>query len=209
MSNARRGGPRSGSAPTPTSQDDGQGATEPLATTMPPGVARPDASSVSTAAPGAGGSDEATNAGPVSSVRAVWRGEQRFDTGRDGGPPARLDGSGETGQSPVDALLSALSTCSGADVVDILTKRRTPPDRVEMLVTARRRAAHPRRVLQFEIDYLIDGPGIDRLHTERAIALAIEKYCSVAATLNPDLVIETRVVLNGETGDWRRVAVPR
>ena len=159
-------------------------------------------------APPAGSEADATTAGPVSRVRAVWRGAQRFDTGRGGGPTARLDGANETGQSPVDALLSALATCSGADVVEILAKRRTPPERLEMDVTARRRAVAPRRVLRFEIDYLIDGPGIERHHTERAIGLAIQKYCTVAATLKPDVVIETRLVLNGEAGQWERQPVP-
>ena len=63
---------------------------------------------------------------PVSMIRAVWRGEHRFDTGRVGQPTARIDGSAITGQSPTDALLSALAACSAIDVVDILEKRRTP-----------------------------------------------------------------------------------
>ena len=63
---------------------------------------------------------------PVSMIRAVWQGEHRFDTGRVGQPTARIDGSAATGQSPTDALLSALAACSAIDVVDILEKRRTP-----------------------------------------------------------------------------------
>jgi putative redox protein len=139
-------------------------------------------------------------AGPVNRIRAVWQGGQRFDTGREGGPVARLDGTNETGQSPVDALLSALATCSAADVVEILAKRRTPAERCVIDVAATRRAQTPRRVLQFDIEYRIDGPGIDRDQTERAISLAIEKYCTVAATLKQDIVIETRLTLNGEAG---------
>jgi putative redox protein len=147
-------------------------------------------------------------AGPVNRVRVVWQGEQRFDTGRDGGPTARLDGSSAIGQSPVDALLSALAACGGVDVVEILAKRRTPVERFEIDVTATRRAEVPRRVLRFELEYRIDGPGIERQQAERAISLAIEKYCSVAATLKPDLVIESTLTLNGESGAPVRHAVP-
>lgn len=150
----------------------------------------------------------ATGAGPVNRIRAVWQGEQRFDTGRVGGPPARLDGTSETGQSPVDALLSALATCSGVDVVEILAKRRTPAQRCEIDVTATRRAATPRRVLRFDLEYRIDGQGIERHHAERAIRLAIEKYCTVAATLNPDVVIETRLTLNGQPGNREVQPIP-
>jgi putative redox protein len=138
--------------------------------------------------------------GPVNRVVVVWQGDQRFDAGRPGAPGSRLDGTNETGQSPVDALLSALAACSGVDVVEILAKRRTPAAHFEIHVAATRRAEHPRRVLRFDIDYLIDGPGIDRSQTERAIKLTIEKYCTVAASLNPDIVIETTLTLNGKTG---------
>jgi putative redox protein len=146
--------------------------------------------------------------GPVNRVRAVWQGGQRFDTGREGGPVARLDGTNETGQSPVDALVSALVTCCGVDIVEILAKRRTPVEHFVIDVAAIRRAETPRRVLRFDINYRIDGAGIERQHAERAIALAIEKYCTVAATLKPDIVIETTLTLNGEVGSALRRPIP-
>jgi putative redox protein len=208
--NARRRGVKPPSTPEPTSQADGQGTTEPLAATMPSGIAAPDASSVPPAAPRPGGtpSPGATAAGPVNRIRAVWKGGQRFDTGREGGPTARLDGTSETGQSPVDALLSALATCSAVDVLEILAKRRTPADRCVIDVTATRRAETPRRVLRFDIEYRIDGDGIERLQAERAMGLAIDKYCTVAATLKPDIVIETTLTLNGQPGVPVRQPVP-
>src|SRR5690349_22625902 len=137
---------------------------------------------------------------PTITVRATWEGEHRFDTGRPGGPVARFDGSARTGQNPVDALVSALATCVGIDVVDILGKRRTPPSRLVVEAHAERRAEHPRRVERVMMDFVVDGEGIEIVHTERAVALAIEKYCSVAATLATDVVVETRVVVNGEAG---------
>jgi putative redox protein len=137
---------------------------------------------------------------PTITVRATWDGEHRFDTGRPDGPVARFDGSARTGQNPVDALVSALAACVGIDVVDILVKRRTPPSRLVIDAHAERRAEHPRRVERVTMDFVVDGDGIEIRHTERAIALALEKYCSVAATLATDVVVETRVVANGETG---------
>ena len=206
---ARRRGVKPQPTPEATSQGDGQGTSEPLATTMPSGVARPDASSVPPATPRHGGvSTPVTPAGPVNRIRAIWKGAQRFDTGREAGPVARLDGSAETGQSPVDVLLSALATCSGVDVVEILAKGRTPAERCVIDVSATRRGETPRRVLRFDIEYRIDGAGIERAHAERAINLAIEKYCTVAATLKQDVVIQTTLTLNGQTGRPMRQAVP-
>jgi putative redox protein len=135
-----------------------------------------------------------------SVIRATWAGEHRFDTGRPNGAVARLDGSAHTGQSPADALLSALAACSGIDVVDILAKRRTPVGQLTIDVEGHRREENPRRFLQLRITYSLDGPGIAAVHAERAVALALEKYCSVAASLAPDIVVETVVVVNGVAG---------
>jgi putative redox protein len=140
-------------------------------------------------------------------VRATWAGEHRFDSGRPDGPAARFDGSAVSGQSPVDALLSALASCSGIDVVDILAKRRTPVERLVVDVEADRRETPPRRLVRVEVHFQVDGQGIERVHAERAVQLAFEKYCSVSASLAPDTVIETRLTLNGESGDPVRQSV--
>jgi putative redox protein len=137
---------------------------------------------------------------PPNVIRATWAGEHRFDTGRPDGAVARLDGSAHTGQTPPDALLSALAACSGIDVVDILAKRRTPVERLTIEVEGDRREEMPRRFLRLRITYRLDGAGIEAVHAERAVALAFEKYCSVAATLAPDTAVETLVVVNGAAG---------
>ena len=133
-------------------------------------------------------------------IRATWAGEQRFDTSRPDGVVARLDGTGTSGQSPPDALLSSLAACSGIDLVDILAKRRTPVERLEIDVEGDRREEIPRRFTRLRITYRVDGAGIEAVHAERAVALAFEKYCSVAASLATDIRVETVVVVNGATG---------
>jgi len=138
---------------------------------------------------------------PPNVIRAVRAGEHRFDTARtDGSPAARLDGSAATGQTPPDALLSALAACSGIDVVDIMAKRRTPVERLAIEVHGSRRSEMPRRFERLTLIYVLDGAGIERVHAERAVQLAFEKYCSVAATFADDIQVETIVVLNGERG---------
>jgi putative redox protein len=135
-----------------------------------------------------------------SHVHVVWVGDQQFDSGRPGGPVARIDSSGATGQSPVDALLSALATCTSVDVIEILAKRRTPAGRLAVDVTAERAAEVPARVIHFLLAYEIDGPGIDRGAAERGIDLALSKYCSVRGSLDPAIPIEFSLTLNGEPG---------
>ena len=138
---------------------------------------------------------------PPNVVRATWGGSYLFDTARaDGVPGLVLDGHSTAAQSPVDALLSALAACAGIDVVDILAKRRTPAERLEVTATGSRRAEPPRRFERIELVFDIGGAKIERVHAERAVQLAFEKYCSVAASLAPDIQVETIVVVNGERG---------
>jgi putative redox protein len=136
-----------------------------------------------------------------SHVRATWLGEHLFDAGRPDGPLARIDGESITAQSPPDLLLSALATCSGIDVVDIMAKRRTPVAKLTVDVEGERREHQPRRFERLLLTFRIDGEGIDRIHAERAVLLAFEKYCTVAASLAPDIVSRTIVVLNGVAGE--------
>lgn len=148
------------------------------------------------ASPDAGAAGARTTSGrPPNRVHVTWRGRQRFDSGRPGGPVALLDGSGESGQSPVDAVLSALAGCASADVVEILAKRRTPVAALEIDVTGTRVDTIPRRLRHIELVFRITGEGIEREHAERAVELAITKYCSVRDSLRPDIEIEWRIEL--------------
>ena len=132
----------------------------------------------------------------ITKTRATWRGEHRFEAGPEG-RTALVDADSKTAPGPVETLLNAIATCSGVDVLDILSKRRTPVDRFVVDVTATRRTEAPRRVERVEIIFTIDGAGIAAEDAERAIQLSFEKYCSVAASLAPDIDAETILVLNG------------
>jgi putative redox protein len=132
----------------------------------------------------------------VTKTRAVWHGEHRFDAGPEG-RTALVDADSKTAPGPVETLLNACATCSGVDILDILAKRRTPAKRFVVDVTATRRSDPPRRVQRLEIEFQIDGAGITVEDAERAIQLSFEKYCSVAASLAPDIAAETTLVLNG------------
>ena len=125
-----------------------------------------------------------------------WAGEQQFDASRPDGPAMRLDGRGSSGQSPVDALLSALAACAAIDVVEILAKRRTPVERLEVRVAGNRVDSIPRRLTRVVLEFHIDGAGIEEIHAERAIDLAVDKYCSVRDSLSRDITVERKLVLN-------------
>jgi len=134
---------------------------------------------------------------PDNKVQITWSGDHRFDAGRPNGPPIRVDADAKTGPGPVDTLLIGLGTCTAVDVVDILAKRRTPVESLGIEVQAERREVAPRRVLKAHLIYRLDGAGIERVQAERAVELAVTKYCSVRDTLDPAIPISWTVVVNG------------
>ncbi len=137
---------------------------------------------------------------PPAKVTVTWAGEHRFDGQRQsGGPAIRMDASGHDGPSPVDTLLCALAGCTGVDVVDILAKRRTPVQALSVDVVGERFAGVPGRVTKIQLTYHIIGAEVERQHAERAIELAVTKYCSVRDSLDPNMPVEWRLELNGAT----------
>ena len=142
----------------------------------------------------------APNAGkPPSRVQVTWAGERRFDAARaDGrGPAIRLDGNAETGPSPVDGLVASLAACTAVDVVDILAKRRTPAEALTIEAEGDRYEGTPGRLTAVRLVYRLRGAGIERAHAERAIELAVTKYCSVRDSLDPQIPVEWRLELEG------------
>ena len=154
----------------------------------------------------AGGKAPAKKAGtatpgvrPPNRVVVQWRGDEEFEAGRPGGPTLRIDGHGTVAQSPVDVLLSGLASCSSIDVVSILAKRRTPVRALEIDVLGERADDRvPRKLRRIVLTFRITGAGIEREHAERAVELAVGKYCSVRDSLDPAIPIEWRVEVDGE-----------
>ena len=136
--------------------------------------------------------------GRAATVTVAWDGEQRFDASRSDKPAIKLDGTGVAGPSPVDGLLASLAACAAIDVVEILTKRRTPPETLRVDVIGKRVATIPRRLEHVTLSFHIKGTGIDRANAERAIDLAINKYCSVRDSLRPDVPVEWTLELSSD-----------
>jgi putative redox protein len=132
------------------------------------------------------------------SVRLTWQGTGlQFEGGgtQPHTPSIVVDGDGEEGPSPMITLLLAAAGCSGADVVLILEKMRVALRTLRIDVTGIRREREPRRYTAIRFRFEMAGDGLDLRKAERAVGLSIEKYCSVVASLAPDIVVEHEVVL--------------
>src|SRR6266853_4510831 len=131
----------------------------------------------------------------VAEVQVRWRENLLFEGGAPGRPPIVVDGDSAAAVSPVELLLVAAATCSAADVVSILGKQRVALQSLEVVVQGTRREEQPRRYTALRFQFTIAGAGADEIKARRAIDLSLEKYCSVVASLAPDIRITYDVTL--------------
>lgn len=92
-------------------------------------------------------------------------------------------GGQNAGIRPMQTLLMGLGGCSGVDIVSILKKQRQEPTAVKMIIEAERESGkEPALWKNIQIRFQFSGI-TDLEKAEKACALSIDKYCSVAATL--------------------------
>ncbi len=88
-----------------------------------------------------------------------------------------------TGMKPSELLLVALAACTAVDVVDILSKKRTPLTSLEIQVSGEQGTNPPWPFCKLHLKYILGGKGLTEKSVAQAIQLSEEKYCSVAATV--------------------------
>ena len=126
----------------------------------------------------------------MSNVRRIeldWTGDLRFTGGAPDGPSIAIDADNATAPGPMLLLLLAAASCAASDVVLILAKMRVSLRSLRVAVEGVRREEDPKRYLTMHLRWALAGEGLDEAKARRAIDLSIEKYCSVMASLAPDL----------------------
>lgn len=106
----------------------------------------------------------------------------------DSGNSVHLDASpdiGGTGKGmrPMQMLLTAFGGCSSIDVINILKKQKQDLRDISITVTGEREAdAVPAVFVEAHVHFKLFG-NIDPDKAQKAVSLAVDKYCSVAKTL--------------------------
>lgn len=136
---------------------------------------------------------EATPRSAEVSMR--WAGELLFAGGGPGQPDILVDADTKVATSPVQLLLLAAATCTASDIVIILQKQRVQLEALDITVRGTRREEQPRRFTALAFHVSVRGAGADEVKVRRAVDLSLEKYCSVVASLAPDIPITYDVVL--------------
>jgi len=131
----------------------------------------------------------------TAGVTMRWRERLVFEGGGHDRPPIVVDGDSTVATSPVELLLLAGATCSSADVVSILEKMRVGLRSLEVAMTGTRREEHPRRFTAIHFQFSVSGEGADETKVRRAVDLSLEQYCSVMASLAPDIQVSYDVTI--------------
>ena len=111
------------------------------------------------------------------------------------GPPQL--GGHNSGFRPTQLLLAAVGGCSAIDVVMILKKQKQKIDSFEIEVDGEKEKVEEYSLFRnIELHFKISGE-VDRSKAEKAIQLSLDKYCSVAKTLEPTAKITHKLSING------------
>jgi len=112
-----------------------------------------------------------------------WAGDLRFVGTGASGHSVVIDGDKKSSLSPMELLLLGTGGCACIDVVMILKKARQKVIDVWVDVGGVRREELPRYFTDIEMHFVVKGIDIKENRVQRAIDLAMEKYCSASAQL--------------------------
>jgi putative redox protein len=134
----------------------------------------------------------------VAETRLVWLEKEKF-VGFDGsGHPVVVssqDPENAVGLKPTDLLMLALASCSAVDLVRILAKQRQAVSGLEIAVRGEQEPEAPWRFTRMHVTYRVRGRALQDDGVRKAVELAEGKYCSVAASLQPQVAITHAIEL--------------
>jgi putative redox protein len=135
----------------------------------------------------------------MNTIELHWYADEAFIGTDQKGHSVVIDGNKTIGLSPVELLLHALASCAAVDVVEIVRKQRATLHRLDIRVDGTRRDEFPRKYTAIHLTFTLRVDNLTMVQAERAVALALEKYCSVRASLDPAIPITTSIELNPST----------
>ena len=91
--------------------------------------------------------------------------------------------------SPMELLLSAVTTCAAVEIVSMIKKRRRDFKDIKATTTGIRPTSPPRYFKTINNKYYIYSSDLKNDEAERFISLSLEKYCSVGSSIRKDTKI--------------------
>lgn len=125
----------------------------------------------------------------MAQIDLTWIEQQRFIGVDSAGHSMVLSPPTDVGVKPSETLLIALAACAAHDVVEILQKQRARLERLAVQVTADQAPDPPWAYQRIHLRFQVLAEGLPQARLERAIDLALNKYCSVRASLAADIAV--------------------
>ena len=98
-------------------------------------------------------------------------------------------GGADHGFRPMQLLLSALGGCSAIDIISILKKQKQTLEDINITVSGeRQKDVVPSLFTGAHVHFVLYG-NLDEDKVKKAVSLSVEKYCSVARTLEKTATI--------------------
>jgi len=132
----------------------------------------------------------------MASIEVTWIDKQRFVGVDSTGHSVVLTPPSDVGIKPSDALLLALAGCASIDIVGILRKQRVALDTLRVRVSGEQASTPPWAYQRIHLQVHATGHGLRRSQIERVVDLALNKYCSVRASLSPEIGVTFDVLLD-------------
>lgn len=123
--------------------------------------------------------------------RVKWAGDLRFIGTGASGHSVVMDSARKTGLSPMELLLLGTGGCACIDLVMILEKGRQKVIDAWVEIGGTRREELPKYFTGIEMHFVVKGIDIKENRVQRAIDLAMSKYCSASAQMAALATIKT------------------
>ena len=92
--------------------------------------------------------------------------------------------------SPMELLLSAVTTCAAVEVVSMIKKRRRDFKDIKAETSGVRADTHPMYYKNITVKYIIYSKDLKDNEADRFINLALTKYCSVGSSIRKDTEVK-------------------
>ena len=118
-----------------------------------------------------------------------------FEAENESGLRLNTDGSPQIGGEnlgfrPMELVLTGVASCSTIDLLLILKKQRQEVTDIEIIADAVRTEDDAKRFEKISLTYIVSGK-VEETKLQKAIDLALTKYCSAVLSLNPDIEIKS------------------
>ncbi len=135
-------------------------------------------------------------------VKTLWKDNMQFDS-EINGHHIILDANAEVGGQdkgprPKGLMLTALTGCTGMDVVSILKKMKVKDYKFWVEADADQTDEHPKYYSKIYLTYNFEGGDLPVEKIKKAVDLSEERYCGVSFMLKKAAEFETKIIVNGE-----------